>query len=1045
MTYATLEEMVLAAAEAVRPPERITVSQAAERYHIVKNPGQHEGPFSLDKTPYLREPMDILTSLDYTGMIFAGPARTGKALDITTPIATPTGWTTMGALCPGDRVFDENGEPCRVLAATETMVDHDCYRVEFDDGTHIIADAGHRWKVDDRDLGDKIYTTEEMRNCLTTKRSGSVLRRFRIPITKALNLPDMKLPLDPYFLGLWLGDGFKERAMLCVHVDEGAHLMDMLAARRFVVASKDVSGAKAVRLTVSVEGETVASRLRKLGLLHPVGHKHIPEIYLRASEQQRRDLLKGLMDSDGAISTGSRHAVFTSVYPELSKQVHELALSLGYKAKLNTFNNASSRSGTMCRVTFTVYYGCEIFTLPNKIAHVSSVRRRERTLQTSHRAIKAIVPVSSVPVRCIQVDSPSHLFLAGHQMVPTHNSAMFINWLAHTAITDPADMMLIHMAQHTARDWSLADLSKALRNSPEMRKRLIPGKTNDNVYDKRFLSGMRLSVTWPTISNLSGKTIPRLWIMDLDRIKPQIIDKEGHVFDLAKKRAGTFKRYGMIGAEASPGFPVNDPKWLPDLAKPHQAPPCEGILSLYNRGDRRRWYWQCVWCGDHFEPRFNLIRWPNSTDVMESAEQAFMACPHCYERNQNPLTFAMQPELNHKGRWLIEGQHLNGDGSVYGTARRSDIASFWMFGPAAGFADWKTLVTNYLNALEDYDKTGDEGSLMTTVTVDQGEAYVSKLLESARLPETLKARAEDWGGHDETGRPYVPPALNEGGFLMAAIDVQAGARPSFVVHVFAISSGFDIWHLDMFKIVKSERRDEATGERQGLDPAAFPEDWDLLIDQVMNRTYPLPDGSGRHMAIKMSVCDSGGKDGVTRNAYEFYRKLRETNDHGRFHLVKGSPSRTESATIRLTMPDSQQKDRFAIARGDVPVWLVNSNIVKDMAANMLARDVRGGMVHFATWSENWLYSQLTTEFRMPDGSWKNPLQKRNEAWDLLVYCIAACDHPDIRIRFLDWDAPPSWAAPWDDNDFVIASGEVPFAPEVVVEGLSLAEIAAKFA
>ncbi|MGN5375813.1 terminase gpA endonuclease subunit [Sphingomonas hankookensis] len=631
----------------------------------------------------------------------------------------------------------------------------------------------------------------------------------------------------------------------------------------------------------------------------------------------------------------------------------------------------------------------------------------------------------------------------------TGKSAMFINWLCHTAITDPSDMMLVHMSRQNAREWSMGDLAKAIRNSPELKKRLLPGKQNDNVFDKAFLSGMRMSITWPTIENLSGKTIRYCWIMDSDRIKPQLIDNEAHVYDATKKRTGTFKRFGMTVAEASPGFPVKDAKWIPNAAEPHEAPPCEGILSLYNRGDRRRWFWQCVFCGGTFEPRFNLLRWPDSTDLMESAEQVHMACPHCFEHNKDPLTFSMLPELNGNGRWIKEGQVWLPDGQIVGTARRSDIASFWMFGPAAGLAsDWKHLVLTYLRACEDYEKTGNDANLMTTVTVDQGEAYVPPSLQGGLLPDVLKARAEDWGGHDANGDPYIPAKLMaDGGFLISAIDVQAGGRPSFVVHTFAVSKGFDIWHVDMRKIVKSERIDETTPnqERHGLDPAAYPEDWDVLIKQVMERTYPLSDGTGRRMAVKMTVCDSGGKDGVTRNAYEFYRRLKAQGLHKRFHLVKGSPSRTETATIRLTMPDSQHKDKFSIARGDVPVWLVNSNIVKDAADAKLRRAEPGGMIHFPVWAQNWLYSQLTTEVRLPEG-WKNPNDKRNEAWDLLVYCIAACDHPDIQIRFLNWDNPPSWAAPLDHNDFIVSGDVQPFKVEFATKPKrSLAELAASLA
>lgn len=592
----------------------------------------------------------------------------------------------------------------------------------------------------------------------------------------------------------------------------------------------------------------------------------------------------------------------------------------------------------------------------------------------------------------------------------TGKSAMMVNWLAHTAITDPADMMVVHMAQHTARDWSQADLAKALRNSPELKKRLTPGRQNDNVYDKHFLSGMRLLVTWPTINNLSGKTIPRVWLMDLDRM-PLDVDGEGSPFDLGAKRTQTFKRYGMTAGEASPGHDIEDPKWMSTDA--HEAPPTKGILSLYNRGDRRRWYWACPQCESAFQPQFKLLQWPtiDSKDIMEMAEQTVMVCPHC----GGYMEPRQQRDLNRAGKWVKSGQTWHPDSdTITGTARRSDMASFWMFGPAAGFTDWPELVKKHLNALHDYENTGDEGPLRTTTNVDQGEAYMPKSLEGGRLPETLKNRAEDWGGHNENGEPYVPERTR---FLVATVDVQAGGRPSFVVHVFGVADGFDIFHVDMFKITKSARLNEV-GEREGLDPAAHPEDWDLLTEQVLERSYPLNDQSGRRMAVKIAACDSGGADGVTANAYDFYRRLRADGHAERFHLVKGSPSRTESAPIRVSWPNSQQKDKFAIARGDVPVWLVNSNIVKDQVNNMLGRDEPGGQIHFPRWAQDWLYSQLTTEIRDPSKGWINPSRRRNEAFDLLAYCVAICDHPDIRIRFIDWENPPIWAAPWDENPLV---------------------------
>lgn len=664
----------------------------------------------------------------------------------------------------------------------------------------------------------------------------------------------------------------------------------------------------------------------------------------------------------------------------------------------------------------------------------------------------------------------------------TGKTDMFFNWLTHTALTDPADMMMVHMTQNTARDWSQGDLNKAFflegnkKRPTGLGERLVPGRQNDNVHDKKFLSGMRLLIKWPTITELSGKTIPRLWINDYDRMD-QNVDGEGNPFDLTRKRAQTFKRYGMCVAEASPGFPITDPKWINKT--PHEAPPTEGLLAIYNRGDRRRWYWRCLQCREAFEPDFKLLVYPDSNDFMDAAEQVSLPCPSC----GFPHLPKMQAELNELDRnakWIKEGQFWLPDGSVVGTARRSDIASFWLKGPAAAFTDWPALVHKYLLAEDEFERTGSEESLKTTINVDQGLPYTPKAMEAGRLPEHLKARAKPYSSKGE-----VPEGVR---FLVTTIDVQAGARPSFVCHTYGIGPGAtaediesgkiptaaDIWHVDMWKIRKSNRLDEDQ-ERKVIDPAAYPEDWDVLIDDVIEKTYPLADGSGRHMQVKLVACDSGGAAAttkskkknkqaagepivsVTSNAYAFWRRLRDDeqgrNYHLRFHLLKGQPSNTAPRLMK-TLPDSQQKDKYAIARGDVPVWLVNSNQVKDQTSAKLGRTEPGGQIHFPQWFDengeqidiDWLYTQLTTEIRLPVG-WENPSRRKNEAWDLLCYCVAFVDkHPDLRIEHMNWADPPGWARDWDANDMVFLPEEgMPFAPQPAEEGLSLADLARNLA
>lgn len=623
----------------------------------------------------------------------------------------------------------------------------------------------------------------------------------------------------------------------------------------------------------------------------------------------------------------------------------------------------------------------------------------------------------------------------------TGKSDIFFNYLIHAAKTDPADMMLYHMTQATARDWSQTELARAIRHSPALGECIAPGRHNRNVHDILFSSGMRLQIKWPSITELSGKTIPRLWLMDYDRMD-QDVDKEGNPYDLAKKRATTFRRFGMCVAESSPGFEVDDPKWLAPANAPHEAPPTKGILSLYNRGDRRRWQWRCPQCNDAFEADFKHLSYPDTADPMEAAEAAVLIDPSC----GYPIEPKLKNELNRAGRWVKEGQLWLPDGSFSGRPRRSDIASFWLKGTAAAFQSWGGLVLNYLRAKKTYEDNGDEQPLKVTTNTDQGHPYVPQAVKSSRVPEELKDRALDWGGTADD--PVVPPGVR---FLIATVDVQAR---SFVVQVQGYGPGGDVWLVDMFKIRKSNRLD-IDGERLPVDPASYPEDWDLLIPNVIDRLYPLGDGSDRSMGIKRTGCDSGGREGVTTNAYAFWRSLRDDKErrerHRRFSLIKGNSAKG-APRVMTSYPDANRKDRHAGARGDVPVVLINPNLMKDQVSAKLGRKDQGadgvslkvrGTVMFPTWAENWLYTQLTAEIRTDKG-WTNPTQRRNEAWDLLVYSEALCLLPDIRIEQLDWEETP-WAKDWDFNELVHGKGDSPFENHGKVDYPSLETLASTLA
>lgn len=593
-----------------------------------------------------------------------------------------------------------------------------------------------------------------------------------------------------------------------------------------------------------------------------------------------------------------------------------------------------------------------------------------------------------------------------------------LNWLLHSIINDPADLMIVQTSRTTARDFSIRRVERLHRHHAE----LLAGKVGkNNTFDVHYLSGMLLTLSWPTINELSGKPIPRLWLTDYDRM-PQNVDDEGSPFDLARKRATSFKSHGMCFAESSPGFAVENPKWIRKTR--HEAEPTPGILGLYNRGDRRRWYWRCVSCKGTFEPDFELLDYPNSADLMESAEQAVLKCPHCafIYHHEGTETRPGKRELNNAGRWVKDGQVWGANGQMSGTAIRSNIASFWLKGVAAAFSDWKGLVFSYLSAQAEYESTGSEEALKTTINVDQGKPYVPMLLSSDRVPERLKSRAR------QLGQREVPHPVR---FLIACVDVQ---KNRFVCQVHGIASNGDIYIVDRFDIRKSLRKDP-DGERYWVNPAGFPEDWKLLTKELMNKTYPLIDGSGRRMGIKLTLCDSGGKDGVTSNAYDFVRWLRRGPDDdvkeseedktyewqpgmaGRFLLVKGASVRT-APRAAISYPDSGRKDRHAGARGEVPVLMLNTDLLKDMVNNRLEREEPGGAVMFPDWLDDTFFVELTVEVRDSAKGWVNPKRYRNESWDLLTYCMAGLIAPAVAFEHIDWTNPPGWAAEWETNDLI---------------------------
>ncbi|KAE9864850.1 phage terminase large subunit family protein [Escherichia coli] len=587
-------------------------------------------------------------------------------------------------------------------------------------------------------------------------------------------------------------------------------------------------------------------------------------------------------------------------------------------------------------------------------------------------------------------------------------------WVIYNVICDPADMLIIQMTEEKAREHSKKRLARTFRVSPEVVSRLSPNKNDNNVYDRTFLAGNYLKIGWPSVNIMSSSDYKCVALTDYDRF-PEDIDGEGDAFSLASKRTTTFMSSGMTLVESSPGRDVKDVKWR--RTSPHEAPPTTGILSLYNRGDRRRWYWPCPHCGEYFQPCGDVVAgFRDIADPVLASEAAYIQCPSCSGR----IMPEQKRELNGRGVWLRDGESINADGSRYGDPRRSRIASFWMEGPAAAYQTLSQLVYKLLTAEQEYETTGSEETLKTVINTDWGLPYLPRASMEQRKSELLEQRAEPVPSRS------VPDGVN---FLVATVDVQAGRHRRFVVQVTGYGSRGERWIIDRYNITQSLRGD-CDGESQRIDPASYPEDWDVLLTDVFHKSWPLASDPSQQMRLMAMAVDSGGEDGVTDNAYKFWRRCCRDGLGKRIYLFKGDSIR-RAKLISRTFPDNTGRTgRRAQAAGDVPLWLLQTDALKDRVNNALWRDSPGpGYVHFPDWLGSWFYDELTYEERSSDGKWSKPGRGANEAFDLMVYAEALVIlHGYEKIR---WPDAPEWASRETWLECVQDSTEPSSSPEPV--------------
>jgi hypothetical protein len=433
--------------------------------------GTYSRPFERPHTEIVEGVMQAHES--HGRFVVAAERGVGKALALDTQIPTPTGWTTMGALRVGDQVFDDDGKPCAVIAKSEVFKNRPVYAVEINhEKDTIIADAEHVWVAEmDRRKGFRQYTTKQIAEPTNVSQS-----RTAVKVAPALVLADTPLSVDPYFLGVWLGDGNSNQPTITTADNETVAWLESFASRlgmrtrdnqkgdthhvslcqHKLIGKRKCAAPSLLRIaergqhtkgeyrchcgaifTATVHHVNVGNwqscgcllrnplkdALESLGVLN---NKHIPPAYLRASTEQRMQLLRGLIDTDGHV-TSSGCVEFCNTSRRLTDGVVELVRTLGVKAFLH--EDRARVNGKDCgpryRVTFHMA-GCA--TIPRKAA-------RCRDAGTLTRHYLHATPCGTADTVCIQVSASSGMFLAGRSMTPTHNSAILWGMILYLALS----------------------------------------------------------------------------------------------------------------------------------------------------------------------------------------------------------------------------------------------------------------------------------------------------------------------------------------------------------------------------------------------------------------------------------------------------------------------------------------------------------------------------------------------------------------------------------------------------------------------------------
>lgn len=396
---------------------------------------------------------------DGKNIIAHGYPGTGKAQPLYSKVLTPSGWIKMGDLKIGDNIITPEGETSKITGIFP-QGKKEIYEIIFHDGSKTRCCKEHLWecyypnnKNYRQGSEKKVVTTEQIIKHLEYQKNKKSKDNVNISIDliKPRDIPDVELPLNPYLLGVIIGDGSVSTLPVTISNadNELINTVSKIITEEFTQCKFKKKNSSlyeySISLNRSLEEKFIKNPLNQiikdLGLFGKKSYeKSIPEIYFRASNRQKLELIRGLFDTDGTVGNEKNHGSvsFTTTSEVLAEQVQELIWSIGGLATIRQKNTTFTYKGE--KKQGRTAYNVHIKTRNNKELF-SLTRKKDRCKKTFdilqfRRRIKEVNFIGIEEAQCIMVDDPNHLYITDDYII-THNTISLL-YKAIEEVLDPA-------------------------------------------------------------------------------------------------------------------------------------------------------------------------------------------------------------------------------------------------------------------------------------------------------------------------------------------------------------------------------------------------------------------------------------------------------------------------------------------------------------------------------------------------------------------------------------------------------------------------------